>query len=158
MFCFMLFLRRSRAASKVPFLMSWFSDIKLKRFAGLPPADLQLDRERLARLESDRTEDRSSMQSQESRITQLEQSLIYQNVELQTHNSRIAVLKSNKSSDQGVLNHTARLLQLEANMDELNSTLTRFKGICSAKKKHRFGNFFHFNVVFVQKFGNLKQN
>ena len=125
--------------------MSWCINIKLKRFAGLPPADLQLDRERLARLESDRTEDRSSMQSQESRLTQLEQSLIYQNVELQTHNSRIAVLlESNKSSDQGVLNHTARLIQLEANMDELNSTLTRFKGICSAKKKHRFCIFFSF--------------
>ena len=72
MFCFMLFLRRSRAAAKVPFLMSWLINVKLKRFAGLPQADLQLDRERLARLESDRTDDRSSMQSQESRIIQLE--------------------------------------------------------------------------------------
>ena len=76
------------------------------------------------RLEVDRADDRSIIESQQTRIITLEQRIIQQSVTLETHDTKIEELESGEAT----VNYTAGIIQLEAYIDELNSTLANFIG------------------------------
>ena len=101
---------------------------QLKAVLTAQNASLQSQNSKIEQLELNITDDWISGKLCEKRLQQIEASLTVQNDSIQTQNSKINELESQEKINKDTLsNHTARLTQLMAEMDEANENMVQIQ-------------------------------